>query len=484
MINYCSPILPEYEGNPLIEALPQFVDDATIIKKLAYFPPYDHKERTYEPHVRKHYLERLKRLRQPLPEYIECFRIIERILCEGYSAKNPLSPTTAHYLHYLDTEATIYAPKTGRFQSEGVAAGLVGISGVGKTKMVLQVLNYFPQVIRHSGYRGGSFKINQIVWIKVKCPHDTSVRGLCHSIIDEIDILQNDRSKYEKTIDSLMTQITRLVRKSFLGVLVIDDFQNIDSNNKSGKKLLINFLLNLIDKSGVPILFIGNPEATKVLKETFRTARRGESAGYIKMDRMSKNFWDLVVSPAIWRYQWTDEKTDFSDALSDKLYSLSQGILDIAVRIYIESQRSVIGTGDERISASVLDHGYRHACKLTDLGLTLLKDNDPLAPELYRDLYFDSEIKLNENKNNKIESEIIEESRDEPAVTPDIIRDLYRPQHPEFMNRLNEIKQRSVILPRGYNSNIIRSCFGDLDPIEALRKSGYLIENAENLNQN
>lgn len=139
MTEYSSPILPEYSGNPLIEALPPPVDDATLVKELAHFPEYKNEERSYKPHVRKHYLERLKRLRQPLPEYIECFRIIERVLCEGYSAKNPLSPTTAHYLHYLDTEATLYAPKTGRFQSEGVAAGLVGISGVGKTKMVLQV---------------------------------------------------------------------------------------------------------------------------------------------------------------------------------------------------------------------------------------------------------------------------------------------------------------------------------------------------------
>ena len=299
MIKYCHPILPEYKGNPLIEALPPAVDDSTIIKKLAHFPPYDNSARSYEPHVRKHYLERLKRLRQPLPEYIACFRIIERILCEGYAAKNPLSPTTAHYLHYLDTERTVYAPKTGRFQSEGVAAGLIGISGVGKTKMVLQILNHFPQLIKHSGYSKKPLKLNQIVWIKIKCPHDTSTRGLCHAIIDEIDKLLNTQSRYEKTIDALMTQITRLARTSFLGVLVLDDFQNIDSNNKRGRQLLINFLLNLIDQSGVPILLIGNPEGTQILKATFRTARRGEAAGYIEMDRMEKEFWDLVVAPSI-----------------------------------------------------------------------------------------------------------------------------------------------------------------------------------------
>lgn len=483
MIEYCTPILPEYKGNPLIEALPSILDDTSIVKKLAHFPLYSDQERNYEPHIRKHYVERLKRLRQPLPEYIECFRIIERTLCEGYSAKNPLSPTTAHYLHYLDTEATLYAPKTGRFQSEGVAAGLVGISGVGKTKMVLQILNYFPQLIRHSEYGGKKFKVNQIVWIKVQCPHDTSTRGICHSIIDEIDILQNEKSKYEKTIDALTTQITRLVRKNFLGVLVIDDFQNIDLNNKRGKKLLINFLLNLIDKSGVPILFVGNPDATQVLKETFRTARRGESAGYIEMDRMNKDFWDIVAVPAIWRYQWTREKTEVTEELSDKLYDLSQGILDIAVRIYMESQRSVIGTGDERISAMVLEHGYRHACKLTDLGLTLLKGNDPLAPEVYRDLYLDSK-KIPDNEYKEAELKIVGESSKEPEVGLEAIRDLNRPQHPEFLDRLNKIRQRSIILPSSYNGHVIRSCFTEPDPIEELRLNGYLIQNVLNLNQN
>ena len=46
---YREAILPEYRGNPLIEALPQKPRDEELLDKLGFFPPHDEEEREIDP---------------------------------------------------------------------------------------------------------------------------------------------------------------------------------------------------------------------------------------------------------------------------------------------------------------------------------------------------------------------------------------------------------------------------------------------------
>ncbi|EMJ7783156.1 hypothetical protein [Klebsiella pneumoniae] len=91
---YRPAILPEHRGNPLIEALPAKHTDEELVDKLSFYPPHSFEETQLAPFERVEYLTRLKDLRQPLPIYLDCFRAVEMAIKEGYSVKNPLSPTT------------------------------------------------------------------------------------------------------------------------------------------------------------------------------------------------------------------------------------------------------------------------------------------------------------------------------------------------------------------------------------------------------
>jgi len=478
---YSDAVIPEHEGNPLIEALPPIIDDKTLIKKLSHFPRYDNSERTLDAHIRKYYVDRLDQLRQPLPEYIQCFRDIERALFDSYSAKNPFSPTTNHYLHYLDYDETPVIPKTGIFRPKGSASTLLGVSGVGKTEMLKQVLSYFDQAISHSEYKGKSLNLTQINWIHVECPDDSSIRTFCHEILDEINQVFGDDTKPDNTIGELQNQIMKKVRSSFIGLIVIDDMQSLDIAKAGGDKRLINFILRLINKSGVPFVFCGNPPLDKILKKKFRTARRAESGGYIEMDVLDPVVWEEVVAPSIWRYQWTNEPTPLTDELRDKLYELSQGILDIAIRIYKNAQKLVMGTPDERITVQVLDNSYRHTCRLTDAGLTLLKSGAPYARDAYDDLFLsddkswldiaDQEIQKQTNNYHDANSE---DTRVEDG-------DFNRPQHPEFAEKLNSLRNQSHILSKTFDKDVIRRAGTMREPINELKRSQYILEAPLNL---
>lgn len=146
--------IPEHQGNPLIEALPQMKSDKDIIRELANFPSYKKSETLEEDFIRKIFVNRLEQLRQPLREYIICFRKVEQALYESYSAKNPFSVSTQHYLHYLDYDEIPIKPKSGIFRPKGSAFTVIGVSGVGKTEMIKQVLGYFDQKIIHESYKG------------------------------------------------------------------------------------------------------------------------------------------------------------------------------------------------------------------------------------------------------------------------------------------------------------------------------------------
>jgi hypothetical protein len=361
---YSEAILPEYKDNPFVLALPKKLSDEKVIELLSFYPEVCKSTISKESHIRQEYLVRLDQLVQPLPEYLTAFRYIERALKESYSSKNPLSPTTASYLHYLDYQDLPTQPSSGVFTPKGTSISIIGESGIGKSKMLTKILSYYPQVIQHDKFKGESLNIKQLLWLKVDCPHDASIRGLCHSILNRIGECTGTKYKPNREIAILLDQIEILIRSTFLGVLVIDEIQNLNLAKAGGSKKFLSFLLKLINESGVVIVFCGNPEIAEIFSETFRNARRAESGGYIEMDKIRGPMWDIFIDE-LWYLQWTSESTPITAHLSNKLYELSDGIIDIAIRTFKEAQELAIGSDSEIITEELLVSAYQKACPLT-----------------------------------------------------------------------------------------------------------------------
>lgn len=482
MTKYHYPFIKEYVGNPLIEALPEIIENKKLIKKLGHFPDYDEAERNWPPHLRRHVVSRLNRMRAPLPEYIEVFRMLEQALFESYLPKNPFSPTTANWLHQLNHPDAGYFPRTGLFQSNAQGMTVVGISGLGKTSMILQLMGYFGDVILHEEYKGNPLKFVQIPMIYVKCSHDTSLSGFCESIITQLSVRLGDPQKCAATIGKMINQIQSLVRRSFLGMLVVDDLQNMKIEKTGGKENFVNFLLNLIDDAGVPILFISNPEGKAILEEKFRISRRVEKLGYIEMSVMDKEVWDKCFIKSMWRYQWTTKPTECSPELNECLFNLSRGIVDIAIRVYMMAQRLVIGTDDETITCAVLEHAFRKVCVLTASGLQLL-DSENGGINDFEDLQLPSPDKPMVSGQPYVELDKVSTSqvplapalsRTEKNKQVEVIGDLNRIHHPEFKSDLTELAGKSLSAGRIRNFDVIRNCRLAQDPYEALAQQKYV----------
>ena len=111
----------------------------------------------------------------------------------GYTSRNPLSPG---YYQDLTKLASSVAGRSGPINtlqlSNAQAPGfsIIGSSGTGKTTAINNILSVlFPQKILHEEYKGRPFPHLQTVWMKLTCPYDGGVKGLCIEFFREFDLL-------------------------------------------------------------------------------------------------------------------------------------------------------------------------------------------------------------------------------------------------------------------------------------------------------
>lgn len=468
---YRPAILPEHRGNPLIEALPAKHTDGKLVDKLSFYPPHSSENTQLVPFERVEYLTRLKGLRQPLPIYLDCFRTVEMAIKEGCSVKNPLSPTTMNYLHYPTDRRPNIEPRTGYFKPKGCGITVIGESGVGKTCMLEQILGCFPDTIEHSQYKNHSIPLRQVVWIKVDCPDDSSVRALCHKILSELDRkLGFEPTKRAGTIPLLLDQIEARIKSSFLGILVIDEMQNLNLAKTGGADRLLGFIHNLVNNLGIPILFCANPPFNQLLSRTLKAARRAESNGYFDVVLMENNsVWELFIEE-LWELQWTNVRTPLTGELNDKLYELSVGNMDLAVRIFREAQRYIIGCGDERITGELLEHAASIA----------IKASKTVTDEIRRERSSTALRRARKTTSLPASADLARTQKTElvaiEGVPQSIPGDLSRPHHPEFADALTILQTADDLFERIDNPDLMQHAAAEEKPLELLRQEGVFCE--------
>jgi hypothetical protein len=310
---------------------------------------------------------------------------------------------------------------------------IVGISGSGKTTMLEQVLGYFPQVIEHKKYKDSFPGVsNQVIWLKVNCPYNASVRDLCESILAMLDdALGIDATIPASRNGSLARQIAQKIKSSFLGVLVIDEMQRLKFSRTGGEATLIDFLHEIVDSLGVSLVFCGNHPFEETLSKKLRIARRAESGGYMVLSAPGYNTpdWQSFIN-YLWPLQWTNIETALTQELNEEMFLLSKGNIAIAQSIYRRAQMMVIGSGNEVINKAVLRaalpplSGYSEEFISTQLPYTRSSG---------------ATITIEVDNSENIPSKII--NNDKKTYPALIAGDLSRPQHAEFFDKtMNALK--------------------------------------------
>nr|WP_242847815.1 ATP-binding protein [Fervidicella metallireducens] len=279
---YKEQVIPDYQDNSFIEALPNLLSPHKVVEKLAFYPQYHQNERKLDSHYRIYMVDRLFQVFQPLPMNIELERKISRTMRQGYVFRNPFESKLAQgFCRDYYGMNPVNSKDDDVFYPSSFGFTLIGISGLGKTSSLKRILNMYPQVIVHSEYRGIPFSAYQVVWVKLECPHDGSIKGLLYEFFSEINRLLGT-NYYQKmirtraTADAMMTVMNQVVRNCSLGILIIDEIQHLSMAKSGGSEKMLNFFVNLVNNVGVPVILEGTPKAVKVLQGDFRQAQEGQ----------------------------------------------------------------------------------------------------------------------------------------------------------------------------------------------------------------
>lgn len=388
--------IPDYDGNPLIEALPPVLTDDQATVSLAHYPQYDETRRRAPDHIRYHLIQNGLRCFIPLDIHLNLQRRFSCLIRVGYAGRNPLA---AHFWKRLTTKIEAFDQYGEQWQAadgSSTAAGfnIVGISGIGKSHSVERILNLYPQVIHHGRYRDRNFINAQIVWVKLDCPFDGSVKGLCVNFFQALDDMlgtnyQRNYAQNRRTTDEMLPNMALAAANHFLGVLVIDEIQRLSSARRGGADRMLNFFVQLVNTIGVPVVLIGNYKALSVFSGDFSQMRRGAGQGDLIWDRMARDEqWRLFVE-SLWRLQYIRQACRLEDdpSLADALYDETQGITDLAVKAYMFAQERAIDSGRERVTASIIRSAARDKLGIPRAVLDALKTNDRRVLEQYEDVY-------------------------------------------------------------------------------------------------
>lgn len=392
---YIPQVIEDYKGNPFIEALPPIIPSITdAVMALTVKLPYSEAERELEQYYRMHSVLRLSRYFQPLYTHLDIEQRISRCIRQGYVNRNPIAPQYIQRIRNINEAAKKHSFNAVDFRSvKSTAMGftMIGMSGVGKTTAIERVLSMYPQCIEHTRYNKKPFCLKQISWMKLDCPYDGSIKGLCLNFFSELDkVLGSDyadvfiSSRY--TVDTLLIKMSHLASTHGLGLLVIDEIQHLSHAKSGGSEKMLNFFVTLVNTIGVPVVLIGTSKALPILQSEFRQARRGSGQGDLIWERMKNDeSWEMMLK-SMWKYQWTREKSPLTKEIVNAFYDETQGIIDLAVKLYGISQIKAIYDGSERISVDIIRESATEGFRLVKPMISALRSGDMREIMRYEDI--------------------------------------------------------------------------------------------------
>ena len=389
---YRKQLLKCYEGNPLLEALPPILKEEEVDQLLQYDPGYEESERQLAPELRLHLIANAVNFIHPFTNYTELEQRISRMLRSGYVGRNPSQPG-----FHLQNRKKINSRKRGSMAplSNAAARGLslIGISGMGKSTLINEVLSLYDQVINHGRYHGKPFTFRQIVWIKLECPQGSLLSGLCKSFFKEVDRLlgTNTYERYVRSgrrkVEDMLLDMEGVATRHCIGALIIDEIQNLREAKGAFAADLLDFLVRLDNELGVPVVLVGTPKALPVLTGEFRRARRAAGQGDFPWDRMQEDDeeWKIFTN-ALWKYQYVKTPCPLTEELRHCLYHELQGITDLAVKAYMLAQIEGITSGKEVIGKEELESVAQNGLCFVQPYLNALRANNLEAIKEYEDI--------------------------------------------------------------------------------------------------
>jgi len=396
--------VPNYQGNPLIEALPPIMSPKQIKHGLMGRIEFNSKDVFVDGSRRVHIIAQLfDDFFQPLSRHLELETKLSIMIRQGYVGRN-LADGSLN-MHMQNGYERLLAGDLDVFRFEQATStarslSLIGSSGVGKSTTLNRILSTYPQVLYHEQYN-----FTQVVYLKIDCPHDGGLKSLCINFFRAVDnVLHTDyERKYglkKNGVTDMLAWMSQIASFHAIGVLVIDEIQHLSRERSGGVEEMLNFFVTLVNMIGLPVVMVGTPKARPIFEMNLRSARRGAGFGAVLWEPMTapepqidpdtgqvkKTEW-TAFTDKLWKYQWLQKRNELlSNEIRDCWYDLSQGVLDIVIKLFVLAQIRAIVTRTERITVQLMRRVYDDELKPVHPMLDALRSEDPERIAEFSDL--------------------------------------------------------------------------------------------------
>lgn len=160
-----------------------------------------------------------------------------------------------------------------RAKASGYAGGLLitGYSGSGKTTVKKEYAARYPQ------YR--DIDRTRIPVLCVETPSAPTAKNLAEAFLIEL----GDSLSYKGTAEQKTQRIYHLLKLCKVELIIIDEFQQFFEHGRRHEiGRVTDWLKNMLNKAGIPVVLIGLPYSDQVLKMNVQLARRFSSRHYLK----------------------------------------------------------------------------------------------------------------------------------------------------------------------------------------------------------
>lgn len=453
---YTASPVSDYQGNPFIEALPSIFEANDTIQAIKGTIEFKLSDRQLPSNTRAHIISQLlNNFFHPIKRHLTLEQKISIMLRKGYVGRNIATGDLNRHLqnsfeHIKNND--INASRHTDLISTAQSLVFIGFSGSGKTTTLNRTLKNYPQKIYHPEYN-----FTQLVYLKIDCPYNGSLKSLYLNFFSAVDraLGTNYEQQYTEkrhNEQKLLQLMGHIAHVHAIGLLVIDEIQHLMANRSKNSDEMLNFFVTLVNVYSLPIIMVGTPKASNIFERDLRSSRRAVGFGSIHWEpiknepaiktpdgKVRKSEW-MTFTDALWKYQWL-RKTDplLSDELRQCWFDLTQGILDITVKLFVLAQIRAIESGLERITVKLLKTTYQEDFKPIHQIIDALRSGDARRIAQYPDLITPEIDRQLLKLFSKIEESSIEQE-DELA---------------EYQGHAESIRLHTLLLELGYDINLL-----------------------------
>lgn len=250
------------------------------------------------------------------------------------------------------------------YATQAASGSVLGVPGIGKTSTIRRALETMPQVIEHTEYMGQPFYCKQVLYLRIECPSDCSVKTLALNLVAALDraigsdYLRQLISLRSIAASAVATQVKILCMTHHVGLLLVDEIQNAVETARKNRQIkpLLKFLVELTNDTATAVYFVGTPVAEQLFtcQEHLRRRTRGIRLLPLKPDGTYRRFLEQL-----WPYQFTTQQAPLTEKLANKLFDHSGGIPAYIIKIFQEAQAQALLQGqariDERVTQRAID---------------------------------------------------------------------------------------------------------------------------------